>query len=122
MANTIALKVNREGPARSLKPDFVIPDIYFLLRQSHQTCNSFYFMNAAERREKDVAYRMAYSVVILPLVRTMIDCLYNVTAILKNSGPKGYQFRESGLKRMLQALDADKRRFGDNPKWDGWKQ
>ena len=82
----------------------------------------FYFMNAAERREKDLGYPMAYSVVIPPLIRRMIDCLYNITAILKNSGPRGYQSRESGLKRMLQALDPDKRRFGGNPKWDGWKQ
>jgi hypothetical protein len=33
----------------------------------------FYFMNAAERREKDLGYPMAYSVVILPLIRRMID-------------------------------------------------
>jgi hypothetical protein len=48
----------------------------------------------------------------------MIDCLYNITAILKSPGPKGYQFRESGFKQILTALDADERRYGGDPKWD----
>src|SRR6266852_6333938 len=97
LTNTIALKIQREGPGYPLKPRFVIEDIYYLLRQSRQTYNLFCFMNAEDRVRKDVDYRVAYSAVILPLVRTMIDCLYNITAILKNPGPKGYQFRESGL-------------------------
>jgi hypothetical protein len=122
LANTIAYKVQREGslPRYSLKPVFIIPDIYYLLRQSHQTFNFSCFLNADERRKKDVGYRIAYSIVTLPLVRTMIDCLYNITAILKNPGPKGYQFRESGLKETLKALDADQQRYGGNPRWDAW--
>ncbi len=120
LANTIALKIQREGHQHSLKPSFVIPDIYYLLRQIHQTYNLFCFINADERRQCDVGYRIAYSVVILPLVRTMIDCLYNITTILKNPGPTGYQFRESGLKQILKALDADEQRYGGNPKWDTW--
>jgi hypothetical protein len=107
LSDTIAYKVQREGPGYGLKPSFVIPDIYYILRQAHRTYDLFCFMNADERREKDVDYRIAYSAVILPLVRTMIDCLYNITAILKSPGPKGYQFRESGLKQILNALDAD---------------
>jgi hypothetical protein len=120
LANTIAFKVQREGPALGLKPSFVIPDIYYLLRQSHRTFDLFCFMNADDRREKDVDYRMAYSAVILPLVRTMIDCLYNITAILKNPGPNGYRFRESGLKQILNALDDDQNRYGGDPTWDIW--
>jgi hypothetical protein len=120
LTNTIALKVQREGRSRLPKPIFVIPDIYYLLRQSHQTYNLFCFMNADDRRQKDPDYRVAYSAAILPLVRTMIDCLYNITAILKSPGPKGYQFRESGLKQMLNALDADEQRYGGDPKWDDW--
>jgi hypothetical protein len=83
LTNTIALKVQREGTKHpTMKPRFVIDDIYYLLRQSHQTYNLFCFINADDRREKDVDYRVAYSAVILPLLRTMIDCLYNITAIL----------------------------------------
>ena len=115
---TLALKVQREGLSHNLKPNFVSADIYFLLQQARQTYNLFFFINADERRRKDVDWRVAYSVVILPLIRTMIDCLYNITAILQNPGVKGYQFRESGYKLMLQALDADERRYGGVPEWD----
>lgn len=100
LANTIAYKVQREGHALLPTPSFVIADIYYLLRQAHQTYNLFRFMNADERRQKDVDYRIAYSALILPLVRTMIDCLYNITSILENPDLKGHQFRESGLKQI----------------------
>jgi hypothetical protein len=50
----------------------------------------------------------------------MIDCLYNITAILKSPGMKGFQFRESGYKKMLESLDADEQRYGGNPKWDDY--
>ena len=118
LATTIALKVQREGPQHPLRPIFVIPDIYYLLRQSQRTYDLFFFINADERRQKDPDWRVAYSAVILPLVRTMIDCLYNITAILQNPGPKGYQFRLSGYKQILEALDADERRYGGDARWD----
>jgi len=120
LATTIAYKVQREGTQRALKPDFVVPDIYFLLRQSQQIYNVFFFMNADDRRKKDCDWAVAYSAVILPLVRTMIDCLYNITAILQNTGVKGYEFRASGYKLMLQALDNDQSRYGGDAKWDEW--
>jgi hypothetical protein len=77
-------------------------------------------MNADERRQKDVDWRAAYSVVMLPLVRTMIDCLYNITAILKNPGVNGHLFRASGYRLMLLALDRDELRYGADPKWKEW--
>jgi hypothetical protein len=118
LTTTLAFKVQREGHQHGLQPMFVIPDIYFLLRQAQQTYNLFFFLNADERREKDVDWRVAYSAVILPLVRTMIDCLYNVTAILQNPGVKAYEFRASGYKLTLHALDADERRYGGDPQWN----
>jgi hypothetical protein len=118
LATTIALKVHREGHKHIPKPAFVIPDIYYLLRQCQQTYNFFFFMSAEERRKRDPGYKMAYSIVILPLIRTMIDCLYNITAILSNPGPKGYQFRESGLGQISRALDRDEQKYGGDPKWD----
>lgn len=48
----------------------------------------------------------------------MIDCLYNITAILQNPSVKAYEFRASGYKLTLQALDADEQRYGGDPKWD----
>ncbi len=120
LANTLALKVQREGPGRLPNPAFVIADIYMLLRQAHHIHDLFFYLNADERRQKDGNWRLGYSTAILPLVRCLIDCLYNVTVILENPGAKGFQFRESGYKQMLQALDADEHRYGGEPKWDDW--
>ncbi|SRR6266849_896502 len=120
LTTTLAFKVQREGYQHGLQPAFVVPDIYFLLRQAQQTYNLFFFLNADERRQKDVDWRVAYSAVILPLVRTMIDCLYNITAILQNPGVKAYEFRASGYKLTLRALDADEQRYGGDPKWDDY--
>jgi len=118
LATTIAFQVQRKGSQHGLKPTFLIPDIYFLLRQAQQTYNLFFFLNADERRKKDSDWRLAYSAVILPLVRTMIDCLYNITAIFKNPGVKAYEFRASGYKLTLSALDADEQRYRGDPNWD----
>ncbi len=79
LANTLALKVQREGPGRLPNPAFVIADIYMLLRQAHHIHDLFFYLNADE-----------------------------------------LQFRESGYKQMLQALDADEHRYGGEPKWDDW--
>ncbi len=117
LADTIAFKVQREGLEHALKPAFVAADIYILLRQAHRTYDLFCFINADESR-KGVDWKAAYSVVILPLVRTMIDCLYNITAILQNPGVRGYRFRKSGYRKVLEALDADQKRYGGDPEWD----
>ncbi len=120
LTTTVALKVQREGVQHGLKPAFLAADIYFLLRQSQQTYNVFFFMNADETRKKDVDWRPAYSAAILPLARTMIDCLYNITAILQNPGVNGWLFRESGYRLALESLDADEKSYGGNAQWDEW--
>jgi hypothetical protein len=117
LTNTISLKVEREGVKR-LKPNFAAIDIYMMLRQALRTYDLYFYLNADERRENDADWRVGYSAAILPLIRCMIDCLYNITSILNNPGPKGYQFRESGYKLALAALDADEKRYGGDPKWD----
>jgi hypothetical protein len=118
LADTLCYKVQREGPRKLSKPLFAIVDIYMLMRQAHQSYRLFIYMNSDERRIKDPNWRIAYSITILPIIRCMIDCLYNVTAILQSPGPKGYQFRESGYNKAFEALDADERRYGGDPKWD----
>jgi len=117
LATTLAYKVQREGHQHGLQPQFVIPDIYFLLRQAQRTYDLFFYLNADERRLKDSDWKIAYSAVTLPLVRTMIDCLYNITAILQNPGVKAHEFRASGYRLTLKALDADEQRYGGDPKW-----
>jgi len=120
LAETVAFKVQREGRQKLRHPDFVTADLFVLLRQALYTYNFFFFLNADERRERDLGWRIPYSIVTLPLIRCMIDCLYNVTAILADPGWKAYQFRQSGYKRALQALDADQARYGGDPKWDAY--
>lgn len=120
LANTIALKVQREGPRTLPNPIFVTADIFILLRQALHTYDLFFYLNADERRQKDCDWRPAYHAASLPLVRCMIDGLYNITAILQNPGQKGYQFRESGYKKMLESLNADEQRYGGDPKWDDY--
>jgi hypothetical protein len=58
--------------------------------------------------------------VTLPLIRNMIDCLYNITFILQNPSLNGSWFRKSGLRKALKALDDDEARYGGQPKWDAW--
>lgn len=122
LATTVAFKVQRESVQQGLRPAFLVADLYFLLRQAQQTYNLFFFVNADKRRFKDPDWRVAYAAVMLPLVRTMIDCFYNVTAILQNPGVNGYLFRSSGYRLRLEALDADAQRYGGDPKWDDWIQ
>jgi hypothetical protein len=118
LTETLSLKVQREAPKLGFQPVFTTMDLYFLLKLSHQTYRLFYYVNGEVRRGTDTDWHVSFSVVSLPLVRTMIDCLYNVAAILANPGPKGYQFRESGYRKTLLALDADEERYGGDPRWD----
>ena len=120
LANTIAYKVQRESRKKLPQPDFVNADLFVLLRQALHCYNFFFFLNADERRQSDSGWRIPYSIVTLPLIRCMIDSLYNVTAILADPGKKAYQFRESGYKWALQALDADQARYAGDPQWDAY--
>jgi hypothetical protein len=115
LANTLALKVEREA-SKTMKPAFAAVDIFVMLRQSLTIYDLFFFVNADETR-KSGGWKVGYSVAILPLVRCMIDCLYNITMILSYPA-KGYHFREIGYKWTLQGLDADAARYGGDARWD----
>ncbi len=118
LADTLALKVQREGEKRFSGPAFGVPDIYFLIRQAHRIYELFFYLNADERRKNDSGWNVAYSIAVLPLVRCMIDCLYNVTAILNDPQSKSNQFRMSGYKQMFDAIEVDEKRYGGDPAWD----
>lgn len=121
LAETIAQKVKREAPKLLPGvPDFVSFNLHLLIRQAMHTYDLFFYLNADERREKDCYWRPAYSILILPLIRNMIDCLYNITAILQNPGANGPWYIMSGLKKILDALDEDEARYGGRPDWDQW--
>lgn len=121
LAEVLAQKVNREGknllPSR---PIFVATDIFVLVRLAMRTYDLLFYINADERRQNDCFWRPVYTMVSLPLVRNMIDCLFNVTLILQDPAHNGALFRKSGFKRALNALDGDEKRYGGEPKWDEW--
>ena len=84
LAEVLAQKVKREAPQLLSAPSFVAADLHVLIRQAKYTCNLLFYLNADERRETDCYWRNAYTIIALPLIRNMIDCLYNITAILQN--------------------------------------
>jgi hypothetical protein len=83
IAEVLAQKLKREAPKLLAAPGFVAVDLHVLMRQAMYTYDLLFYLNADERRETDPYWRNVYTIVALPLVRNMIDCLYNVTAILR---------------------------------------
>jgi hypothetical protein len=120
LAEVLAQKVKREAPRLLAAPSFVSVDLHVLIRQAMYTYNALFYLSADERRKTDPFWRIAYSVVTLPLIRNMIDCLYNITAILQDPGANGPWFRRSGYKKALAAFDEEEARYGGRPEWDEW--
>lgn len=121
LAEVLAQKLRREAPKLlGAVPGYVPIDLHVMLRQMIYTYNLFFYLNADERVQNDHHYRKQYSIVILPLIRNMIDCFYNITAILQNPAVKGADFRSSGYKAKLTTLDEDEARYGGQPEWDEW--
>ena len=86
------------------------------------TYDLFFYVNADERRDGDCYWRPTYTIVMLPLVRGMIDCLYNSTVILQSPRENGSWFRRSGFRKALEDLDELEEKYGGRPEWDGWIQ
>ena len=120
LAEVLAQKVKREVPKLLPAPEFVASDLHVLIRQAMRTYDLLFYLNADERRETDCYWRITYSIVTLPLIRNMIDCLYNITAILQNPGVNGPWFRKSGFRKALAAMQEDEERYGGQQKWDDW--
>jgi hypothetical protein len=105
LAEVIAQKVRREAPNMIAGPAYITADMHVMLRQAMYTYQLMFFLNA-----DDNPYRKnQYSVVAFPLTRGMIDCLYNITAILENPAENGPRFRRSGLKNAFEALNEDEK-------------
>ena len=95
--------------------------MYVLIRQAQKTCGLFFYLNADEHREGP-HWRAIYTIVALPLIRSMIDCLYNITSMLEDPDVKPAEFRRSGYRMALAALEEDQLKYGANPdmRWAGW--
>jgi hypothetical protein len=114
LAATMAQKVFREGGAHIAGPQYVSEDITTLIRYGASVYNLLNYLNAEERRKKDCYWYVRYGVTGMSLVRALIDCLYNVTAILENPKERGGNYRKSGLKKTLDDLDEDLQRYAGN--------
>jgi hypothetical protein len=97
---------------------YVAIDIGALLRMSNETLNLLWFLNADETQK--VGGRPIYSIASLPLVRTLIDNLYNITYILRDPANHGRAYRLSGIKKEQRDLKDDEMRYGGKPEWDEW--
>lgn len=120
LAVALANLVEREGhKAYGSHP--ITAHITMILRHVTATFALLRFVNNDETRDFSGTYRLAYSFVVLPLVRTMIDGLYNITAMLDDPA-RAFLFQKSGYKRVLAALHSDEERYGSDPKWKRWIQ
>jgi len=117
LAEVMAQKVRREGAASLHAPDFVAEDMFTIIRQALATYHLLFYLNADERREQDCYWNNNYGVVTAPLVRSMIDCLYNITAILEDPN-RGVDYRKSGLKKRLADIEEDEQNYAGKPEWD----
>jgi len=122
LAETIAQKVLREAPAKlgSATPQFVSFDLHTLVRHAMRTFDLIFYINADDRRKEHPYWANAYSIVTLPLIRNMIDDLFNLALILQNPGINGPWFRRRGFKKLLESLEADEARYGTKPEWATW--
>lgn len=120
LAETVAQKVKREGPSRITGPPYIADDMYTMMRQAMATYRVLFYLNADERREKDIYWRIEYGIVTSPIIRSMIDCLYNVASILEHPGAKGSAYHRSGLNRLVLDTKEDEERYRGRPEWDAY--
>lgn len=120
LAEVLSQKVKRESSKLLGIPDFVAFDLHVLMRQAQNTYDLLFYLNADERRERDYHWKPSYTIITLPLIRNMIDSLYNITAILQDPRHNGSQFRKNGYKNILKGMAEDRERYGDRPEWQDW--
>jgi hypothetical protein len=120
LANTIAYKVQREGLPIIGSP-MAVEDIYILIRQAQRSYDLFFYLNAEEHRAQP-SWSAYYTIAALPAIRSMIDCLYNITAMLEDLQIKPVEFRSSGYRLALEALEEDERKYKNHPdhRWADW--
>jgi hypothetical protein len=120
LTQTMVQKVFREGIAQCGWPSCVSDDITMILRYSLSVYRLLFYLNADVRRQDDPDWHVEYGVTAMSLVRSLIDCLYNVTLILQNPAEKGPAYRKSGLRRVLNDLNEDHQAHLGEPEWDAW--
>ena len=99
-------------------PMHIADDIHVMIRHAMATYNLLGYLNADERRNDDCYWNNTYGVVSAPLVRTMIDCLYNITSILEDPAKNGPRYKKSGLRKRLEEIEDDQKNYAGKPEWD----
>jgi hypothetical protein len=120
LAEVMAQKVKREANAKMSAPPYVCHDLFALTRKAMRTYDLIFYLHADERREGDCYWRKVYSIESYPLIRGMIDVLFNITLILQAPGVNGKRFRLCGFKRALQDLERERKQYGGKPEWDNY--
>src|SRR5450759_532958 len=120
LAATIAYKVQREG-VQLIGSRTATEDIYILVRQAQRAYDLFFYLNAEEHR-KEPSWRAYYTFAVLPVVRSMIASLYNITVMLDDPRNKPAEFRKSGYRMAIEALEEDELKYSKNPdpRWAEW--
>ncbi len=113
-------KVFREGSQHLDAPSFVGEDIAIMVRHALSTYKLLFYLNADERRKNDCDWGVTYGVAAMTLVRGLIDCLYNITAILQSPAEQGRAYRKSGIKKALADLEEDYQRYRGQPQWEAY--
>lgn len=117
LSETVAQKVYREAPQMLSAPPYVTPNLFVMIRHAMYTCDFLFYVHADETREKDCNWNPAYTFVSAPLIRSLIDSLYNVTRILQNPYENGTAFCKSGFKQELKNLREVENRYRGQPEW-----
>ena len=76
-----------------------------------------FYINADAHRAAP-EWRIDYGVTGIGLARSLIDCLYNTTAIFQDPAKVWPSYRKSGFKRVLRDLDDDQQRYAGQQKWE----
>ena len=120
LAETMVQKMLREGSGRLGSPDYVGGDVAMMLRHALSIYNFLFYLNADERRKKDCYWRVTYGVITMPLVRTLIDCLYNIVAILEDPVNKGEHYRKAGLTKLRNDLSEVEQQYSGQTNWQNY--
>jgi hypothetical protein len=120
LADTMVQKVFLEGSQHLRAPSLVGENIAIMIRHALSTYQLLFYLNADERRKNDLDWKDTYGVAAMPLVRSLIDCLYNMTSILQNPVERGAAYHKSGIKKTLIDLDEDHRRYRGQPQWEAY--
>jgi hypothetical protein len=85
----------------------VSEDIATMLRYSRRVYNLVFYLNADERRRDDPNWSIQYGVSAMSLIRSLIDCLYNITSIFQNPAERGAAYRRSALRFSMTFRQPD---------------